>query len=172
MAQQLTEGAADEDASALDAQVPAEIERFAVICQSILAAGEKHPYYQGTSRLNLRKFWADHKTVLPLHFHVYLAEVGCKKAAAAKVESVFSGAGKFTDEAKSAGPVLPKRMVRLHYNWKYAFLRPTVKEIIERYNKKFRPTVHAKLVASAASTRAAASASAAGSSSDPPAAAQ
>ena len=65
----------------------------------------------------------------------------------------------------------------LHYNWKYSFLRPTVKEIIERYNKKFRPTVHAKLVASAASVAAAAaasaaSASAAGSSSDPPAAAQ
>ena len=38
----------------------------------------------------------------------------------------------------------------------------TVEEIIERYNKKFRPTVHAKLVASASS----ASASAAGPSSD------
>ena len=65
----------------------------------------------------------------------------------------------------------------LHYNWKYSFLRPTVKEIIERYNKKFRPTVHTKLVASgaavaAAAAASAASASAAGSSSDPPAAAQ
>ena len=32
-----------------------------------------------------------------------MAEVGCKKAAAANEESVFSGAGKFTEEAKSAG---------------------------------------------------------------------
>ena len=60
------------------------------------------------------------------------------------------------------------RMVKLHYNWKYAFLRPTVKEIIARYNKKFRPTVHAKLAtaASAAASAAAAAASVAGSSSD------
>ena len=60
-----------------------------------------------------------------------------KKAAAANVESVFSGAGKFTDEAKSAGPVLTKRMVRLHYNWKYSFLRPSVEGIVKRYKEKF-----------------------------------
>ena len=30
------------------------------------------------------------------HYAVYLAEVGCKKAAAANVESVFSGAGTFS----------------------------------------------------------------------------
>ena len=54
-----------------------------------------------------------------------MAEVGCKKAAAANVESVFSGAGKFTQEAKSAGHMLLSRMVRLHYNWKYPFLRHT-----------------------------------------------
>ena len=118
----------------------------------------------------MRKFWADHKSALPLHFNVYVAEVGCKKAAAANVESVFSGAGNFTDEAKSAGPILLKRMVKLHYNWKYPFLRPNVAEVIARYNKKFRPTVHAKLVAAALASAAAASA--AGSSSDPPAAAQ
>ena len=46
-----------------------------------------------------------------------------------------SGAGKFTDEAKHSGPVLISRMVKLHYNWKYIFLRPTVKQVIERYNK-------------------------------------
>ena len=77
----------------------------------------------------------------------------------------FSGAGKFTKEAKSAGHVLTSHMVKLHYNWKYEFLRPTVKEIIARYNKKFRPTVHTKLVAAASA--AAAAAMAAGSSSDP-----
>ena len=55
-------------------------------------------YYYKTQRYNVRAFWADYKTVLPLHYAVYLAEVGCKKAAAANVESVFSGAGRFTSE--------------------------------------------------------------------------
>ena len=31
-------------------------------------------------------------------------------------------------------------MVKLHYNWKYPFLRPTMEKIIGRYNLKFRPT--------------------------------
>ena len=57
-------------------------------------------------------------------------------------------------------------MVKLHYNWKYPFVRPTTKQIIERYNQKFRPTVYAKLVAAAAA--AAAPAQAAGSSSMAP----
>ena len=58
------------------------------------------------------------------------------RAAAANVESVFSGAGKFTDEASSAGHVLLRRMVKLHYNWKYEFVRPTVDEVCERYKVK------------------------------------
>ena len=49
---------------------------------------------------------------------------------------VFSGAGKFTDEASSAGHVLLRRMVKLHYNWKYEFVRPTVDEVCERYKVK------------------------------------
>ena len=71
---------------------------------------------------------------MPLHYAVYLAEVGCKKAAAANVESVFSGAGKFTSEAPSTGAKLLQRMV------KHPFLRPTMEKIIGRYNLKFRPT--------------------------------
>ena len=64
--------------------------------------GLKHEYYYGSVRFNTRKFWADYRKSLPLHYAVYLAEVACKRAAAANVESVFSGAGKFTDEASSA----------------------------------------------------------------------
>ena len=29
------------------------------------------------------------------------------------------------------------RYVRLHYNWKYKFLRPTVDAIVTRYNQKW-----------------------------------
>ena len=32
---------------------------------------------------------------------------------------------------------LLQRMVKLHYNWKYTFLRPSLAKIIERYNLKF-----------------------------------
>jgi len=46
-------------------------------------------------------------------------------------ESVFSGAGKFTAEAPWTGAELLSRMVKLHYNWKYLFLRPTMSKIIE-----------------------------------------
>ena len=30
------------------------------------------------------------------------------------------------------------------YNWKYVFLQPTLKEVIKRYNDKFRPTIAAR----------------------------
>ena len=65
-------------------------------------------HYEGTVRFNLRAFWAEYKLVLPIHYAAYLAEVGCKKAAAANVETVFSGSGKFTDEANAPccpGPI-------------------------------------------------------------------
>ena len=105
-----------------------------------LTQGLDGQYYFGTSRFNLRAFWTEHKPILPIHYAVYQAEVGCKKAAAANVESVFSGAGKFTTEAPSVGAKLLQRMVKLNNNWKYTFLRPTLAKIIERYNLKFKPS--------------------------------
>ena len=64
------------------------------------------------------------------------------------------------EEAGSAGPVLIACMVKVHYNWKYIYLRPTVKQVIERYNKKFRPTMYAKMQAAATASAAAAAAAA------------
>ena len=55
---------------------------------------------------------------------------------AANVESVFSGAGKFTLEAKSTGAVYLRQIVKVHNNWKYPCLRPTEKAIIARYMLK------------------------------------
>ena len=74
------------------------------LCDCLQGAGDT--YYQGGSRFNLRAFWTDHAAVLPLHFAVYVAQVGCIKAAAAEVESVFSGAGKFTQEARVVSATL------------------------------------------------------------------
>ena len=124
--------------SAIDNAVQSEVDNFDMISMKILAEGSANEYYKG-ELFNLHAFWADHKSSLPLHYGVYLAEVGCKKAAAANVESVFSGAGKFTEEAKSTGAILLQRMIRLHYNWKYAFLRPTNDQVCKRYMEKFHP---------------------------------
>jgi len=52
------------------------------------------------------------------------------------VESVFSGAGKFTLEAKSTGTVYLRQIVKVHNNWKYPCLQPTEKAIIARYMLK------------------------------------
>lgn len=85
--------------------------------------GESSKYYDTKAqRFDLLRFWAEHKVKLPLHFGVFLAEVGCKKAASSNCESVFSGAGKFTKEASSAGSKLLMQMCKLHYNWKYPYL--------------------------------------------------
>ena len=56
--------------------------------------------------------------------------------AAANVESVFSGAGKFTLEAKATGAVYLRQIVKVHNNWKYPCLQPTEKAIIARYMLK------------------------------------
>ena len=41
------------------------------------------------------------------------------------------------EEAPSTGPKLLSRMVKLHYDWQYDFLRPTEKELVPRYNEKW-----------------------------------
>ena len=130
--------------------------------------GLKNEYYHDGERFNMRAFWADHKPILPIHYGVYVAEVGCLKAAAANVETVFSGAGiplcripaliarqcpcvyahtppacvhvagKFAQEAKSVGRTTLKRMVKCHYNFKYPFLRPTNMQV-NRCSPSLRP---------------------------------
>lgn len=127
-----------DEQSTIDKEVKAEMESFRLVRETVLESGQKHELYEGSDLFNLRKFWAKHKTLLPLHFAVYVAEVAPKKAAAANVETVFSGAGKFMEEAKSTGPTLLQRMTRLHYNWKYEFLRPTIESVVARYKLKFQ----------------------------------
>ena len=92
----------------------------------------------------------DHKAALPLHYSAYLAEVGCKKSASANVESVFSGAGNFIEQGGTAGSTLLERMVKLHYNWKYEFVRPTLEEVVDRYHEKFKANTMFVAEASAA----------------------
>ena len=96
---------ANRDGSEIDAAVSKEVEQFKLIGNAIVSEGISNKYYDRSEepRFKLKHFWTDHKGSLPIHFGVYVADVGCKKSASANVETVFSGAGKFTEEAPSAG---------------------------------------------------------------------
>ena len=85
-----------------------------------------------------------------MHYSAYLAEVGCKKSASTNVESVFSGAGNFMEQGSTSGSTLLQRMIKLHYNWKYEFVRPTLKEVVDRYHEKFKANTMFVAEASAA----------------------
>lgn len=143
----------------IDITVKAEIDKFSLIKQGILSGIDEKE-----NHIILVDFWSDHKKVLPLHFGVYVSEVGCKKAALANVETVFSGAGKFTEEAKSTGSTLLRRVVKLHYNWKYKFLRPSTEQVTKRYKDKW-PGAAGRMAAMAAKAAATVNAAAAASSS-------
>jgi hypothetical protein len=142
--------------SPIDIAVNAEMEQFELISQKILAKGVDDDYYEGGSRFNLLSFWADHKAALPFHYGVYIAEVGCKLVAASNVETVFSGAGKFMEAGSNTGPKTLKRIIKLHYNWKYSFLQPSLEEVTARYNLKWPRGKASKNVADAAKAAAAA----------------
>jgi hypothetical protein len=71
-------------------------------------------------------------------------------------------------QAKSVGPALLKSIVKMHYNWKYAFLRPSVEEVVARYKVHHQKThaaaptgLAAAIAASTAAANAAAAATAA-----------
>ena len=60
-------------------------------------------------------------------------------SASVETQTVFSGAGKFMEEAPSAGAALLRMLVRCHVNYGYWFIRPTIAEVIARYNQKHHP---------------------------------
>lgn len=75
----------------------------------------------------------DHKKQLPLHYDVYLAHCASKRASSASVESVYSGATKFSNEAETADDSLLQLYVFCHYNWNLLFLRPDMKQMVSTY---------------------------------------
>ena len=94
----------------------------------------KYAYEEG-GRFDLNQFWSDHKKVLPIHYHVYLGDCGSKRAASASVETVYSGATKLSTEADHLGDDVLAAYIYLHHNWQFEFLRPTIKEIVDEYQK-------------------------------------
>jgi len=55
-----------------------------------------------------------------------------------QIETVFSGAGRISKKSRKLSPTLLSDYAFCHYNYKYDWLRPTEKEIIEAYNKLYR----------------------------------
>lgn len=78
-----------------------------------------------------------YKHALPIHYALWVAEVGCCKVASANIETVFSGAGRISKKSRKLSPTLLSDYAFCHYNYKYDWLRPTEAEIIEAYLKLY-----------------------------------
>eukprot|EP00966_Prymnesium_polylepis_P027323 632248-Prymnesium_polylepis.1 len=117
--------------SAADVALKEEMELYEKICATV-----DHAKYQvEDERYNLNAFWADHKKTLPIHYHVYLADCGSKRASSASVESVYSGATKLSDAAEHLADDVLAAYIFCHYNWGFDFLRPSIDEIVAEYKK-------------------------------------
>jgi hypothetical protein len=108
--------------------------KYASICASVYA--NQAPYMDG-GMFNLALFWAGQKRELPVHYSLWMAEVGCAKAASANVEVVFSGAGRISTKSHKLDPQLLSDYAFLHYNYKYDWLRPTLQEIVDAYGRLY-----------------------------------
>ena len=61
-------------------------------------------------------FWSGQKSVIPVHYFLWMAKVGYAKVASANVETVFSGAGRLSMKSHCLGPQLLSDYAFLHYN--------------------------------------------------------
>ena len=64
--------------------------KFKSIRQGVVAEGGSSRFYE-RGIFNQKRFWYESRHELPLHYSAYVPEVGSQKAAAANVETVFSG---------------------------------------------------------------------------------
>ena len=110
--------------------------KYASICVSVLANPQP---YMVSGIFDLSVFWSGQKTVIPVHYSLWMAEGarGCAKVASANVETVFSGAGCISMKSHCLGPQILSDYAFLHYNYKYDWLRPTLEEIVEAYTKLY-----------------------------------
>jgi len=119
--------------------VKLEEAKYASICVSVYANKEQL-MHAGIFDLGL--FWSQQKSILPVHYSLWMAEVGCVKVASANVEAVFSGAGRISKKSRCLDPQLLSDYSFLHYNYKYDWLRPTLEEIVAAYKKLYGKESH------------------------------
>jgi hypothetical protein len=82
---------------------------------------------------NLSLFWVGQKSVLPVHYLLWLEEVVCVKVASSMVEVVFSGAGSISMKSHCLDPQILSNCAFLHNNYKYYWLCPKLEEIVTCY---------------------------------------
>ena len=114
--------------------VKLEEAKYASICVSVYANTEQ---FMDAGIFDLGLFWSQQKSILPVHYSLWMAEVGCAKVASANVEVVFSGAGRISQKSRCLDPQLLSDYSFLHYNYKYDWLRPTLEEIVAAYMKLY-----------------------------------
>ena len=104
--------------------------KYASICGFVLA--NKEPFMDA-GIFDLGLFWTGQKSALPVHYSLWLAEVGCAKVASANVEVVFSCAGRISMKSLCLDLQLFSDYAFLIYNYKYDWLRPKLEEIVAAY---------------------------------------
>ena len=70
---------------------------------------------------------------MPIHFAVFVADVGCKKLTSSNVETLFSGAGYMSKKAPTMSDELLQMYVFIFYNSKYEWLLPSTDTIVKAY---------------------------------------
>jgi hypothetical protein len=126
----------EEGTDALLDVVKLEEAKYASLCVAVI--NDRSPWMVDDI-FDQSMFWAQQKNTLPVHYALWVAEVGCCKVASANVETVFSGAGKISNKSRTLDPQLLSDYAFLHYNYKYDWLRPTLEEIVAAYKKLYGP---------------------------------
>ena len=101
--------------------------------QRVQEADDKSAWHSKSGSFNLVKFFYDNRATLPIHFRVFVADVGCKKLTSSNVETVFSGAGYMTKKATTISDELLTMYVFVFYNMQYEWLMPSTEEIVTAY---------------------------------------
>ena len=104
---------------------------------SEIQADDLLPYQNEKKEFCKSSFWSAHKSKLPVHYAVYLADCASKKAASANVETIFSGAKRLSDNATTMGDELLGAYVVNHANWTYEWMKPEVHDIVCAYLKEY-----------------------------------
>jgi len=124
----------DPDTGQSLAVIKLEKAKYASICGSVLANTEP---FMDAGIFDLGLFWTGQKSALPVHYSLWLAEVGCAKVASANVEVVFSCAGRISMKSLCLDLQLFSDYAFLIYNYKYDWLRPKLEEIVAAYMKLY-----------------------------------
>lgn len=124
-----------------DADLEKEVDTFATISGALQAEGVSSRFYV-KGMFSHSDFWLHHRSILPIHYKVFITQVGCAKAASANVETVFSGVGGMLAKAASMGSDLVADYAICHHNFKYPWLCPDDADVVKAYTAMYGKDAH------------------------------